>query len=104
MDLLSYYGLFLAKTVTIVVAIVAIAVVIANLALRKRAQSGQLKLTHLDERYTEMQDTMRLAKMKPLQQKLWHKEQKKKRSWRQKPPNSRRNWDVPRKRRSPHCM
>lgn len=78
MDLLSYYGLFLAKTVTVVVAIVAIAVVIANLAMRKRAQSGQLKLTHLDERYTEMQDTMRLAKMKPLQQKLWHKEQKKK--------------------------
>lgn len=78
MDLLSYYGLFLAKTVTVVVAIAAIAVVIANLAMRKRAQSGQLKLTHLDERYTEMQDNMRLAKMKPLQQKLWHKEQKKK--------------------------
>ncbi|MTD25771.1 protease SohB [Erwinia sorbitola] len=78
MDLLSYYGLFLAKTVTVVVAIAAIAVVIANLAMRKRAQSGQLKLTHLDERYSEMQDTMRLAKMKPFQQKLWHKEQKKK--------------------------
>ncbi|MEN5015359.1 protease SohB [Erwinia sp. Eh17-17] len=78
MDLLSYYGLFLAKTVTVVVAVAAIAVVIANLAMRKRAQGGQLKLTPLDERYSEMQDTMRLAKMKPLQQKLWHKEQKKK--------------------------
>lgn len=78
MDLLSYYGLFLAKTVTVVVAIVAIAITIATLAMRKRAQGGQLKLTHLDERYREMQDTMRLTKMKPLQQKLWHKAQKKK--------------------------
>jgi len=77
-DLLSYYGLFLAKTVTVVVAIVAIAITIATLAMRKRAQGGQLKLTHLDERYRDMQDTMRLAKMKPLQQKLWHKAQKKK--------------------------
>jgi len=77
-DLLSYYGLFLAKTVTVVGAIVAIAITIATLAMRKRAQGGQLKLTHLDERYRDMQDTMRLAKMKPLQQKLWHKAQKKK--------------------------
>ncbi|PIJ56479.1 protease SohB [Erwinia aphidicola] len=78
MDLLSYYGLFLAKTVTVVIAIVAIAVVIANLALRKRAHNGQLKLTELGEKYSDMQDDMRLAKMKPHQQKQWHKEQKKK--------------------------
>ena len=78
MDVLSYYGLFLAKTITVVIAIVAIAVVIANLAMRKRTQSGQLKLTQLGEKYTDMQDDMRLARMKPHQQKLWHKEQKKK--------------------------
>ncbi|XYX40163.1 protease SohB [Candidatus Erwinia dacicola] len=78
MDLLSYYGLFLAKTVTVVIAIAAIAVVIANLAMRKRLQNGQLKLTQLGEKYSDMQDDMRLAKMKPYQKKLWHKEQKKK--------------------------
>lgn len=78
MELLSYYGLFLAKTVTVVVAIAAIAILIANLAVRKRAQGGQLKLTHLGERYQEMKDQMVLAKMKHQDQKLWHKEQKKK--------------------------
>ncbi|KGT88930.1 peptidase [Erwinia typographi] len=78
MELLSYYGLFLAKTVTVVVAIAAIAVIITNLAMRKRAQGGQLKLTHLGDRYQEMKDDMVLAKMKHQDQKLWHKEQKKK--------------------------
>jgi serine protease SohB len=77
-DLLSYYGLFLAKTVTVVVAIAAIAILITNLAMRKRAQGGQLKLTHLGENYQEMKDDMMLAKMKHQDQKLWHKEQKKK--------------------------
>lgn len=78
MDLLSYYGLFLAKTVTVVVAIAAIAILITNLAMRKRAQGGQLKLIHLGENYQEMKDDMMLAKMKHQDQKLWHKEQKKK--------------------------
>lgn len=78
MELLSYYGLFLAKTVTIVLAVIAIAIVIANLAMRRRGQSGQLELTHLGERYLEMKDDMLLAKMKQPQKKLWQKERKKK--------------------------
>ncbi|WP_158784953.1 protease SohB [Pantoea sp. BAV 3049] len=78
MELLSYYGLFLAKTVTVVVAIAVIAILTTNLAMRKRAQGGQLKLTHLGERYQEMKDEMMLAKMKHQDQKQWHKEQKKK--------------------------
>ncbi|WP_345827664.1 protease SohB [Erwinia sp. HDF1-3R] len=78
MELLSYYGLFLAKTVTVVVAIAAIAIIITNLMMRKRAQSGQLKIVHLDENYREMKDEMMLAGMEPHEQKLWHKAQKKK--------------------------
>lgn len=78
MELLSYYGLFLAKAVTVVVAIAAIALIMTNLAQRKRGGAGQLNLTRLDENYTAMQDRMRLAKMKPTQQKSWNKEQKKK--------------------------
>ncbi|MBK0031552.1 protease SohB [Erwinia sp. S43] len=77
MELLSYYGLFLAKTVTVVVAIAAIALVIANLAARKRSQTGQLRLTHLSDRYREMRDDMQLAKVEPEQQKQWIKERKK---------------------------
>lgn len=78
MELLSYYGLFLAKTVTVVVAIAAIAIIIVNAAQRKRSQSGQLKVTHLGDQYREMKEDMTLAKMKHHDQKAWHKAQKKK--------------------------
>ncbi|QKJ87283.1 serine protease SohB [Paramixta manurensis] len=78
MDLLYGYGLFLAKTVTVVVAIAAIALIIVNVAQRRRGQSGQLKLTQLNESYQDMKDNMMLAKMKHQDQKLWHKAQKKK--------------------------
>ncbi len=78
MDLLFFYGLFLAKTVTIVIAIVAVVVIVVNVAQRKRGQSGQLKLTDLSEGYREMKNDMVLAKMQHHEQKLWHKAQKKK--------------------------
>lgn len=78
MDLFSYYGLFLAKTVTLVVAIVAVILVIAGVALRKRDAGGQLKLTDLKQRYSAMQDEMRVATLSKAQQKQWQKEQKKK--------------------------
>lgn len=77
MELLSYYGLFLAKTVTVVVAIAAVAILITNLMMRKRTQSGQLKLTHLGEQFQEMKEEVLLAQMKPQDRKRWHKEHKK---------------------------
>ncbi|HBV40456.1 MAG TPA: protease SohB [Erwinia sp.] len=78
MELLSYYGLFLAKTVTVVVAIAAIALLLTHLAMRKRTQSGQLRLTRLNDAYQEIKDEMGLASMKPHDKKRWYKEQKKK--------------------------
>ncbi|SFM95520.1 serine protease SohB [Izhakiella capsodis] len=78
MELLSYYGLFLAKTVTLVVAIAVLIMLIANVAMRKRGESGQLKLTNLGDRYQAMKENMQLECMKHHQQKLWHKAQKKK--------------------------
>lgn len=77
MELLAYYGLFLAKTVTVVAAIIAIVLVIANAAMRKRSQTGQLKLTQLSERYCEMRDELQLATLDQAQQKHWRKEHKK---------------------------
>jgi len=76
-DMLSFYGLFLAKTITVVVAVIAIVMVIASVAMRKRGTGGQLKLTHLSDRYREMKQEMALAKMEPAQQKAWAKAQKK---------------------------
>lgn len=77
MDLLSSYGLFLAKAVTVVVAVAAIAMIVLNATLRKRHSSGQLRVTHLDDDYREMKDNLQLAKMKPHVQKIWLKQHKK---------------------------
>jgi serine protease SohB len=76
-ELLSEYGLFLAKIVTVVVAIAVIAVLVVNLAQRKR-QRGELRITRLSEQYKEMQEDMSVGLLDGHQQKLWHKAQKKK--------------------------
>lgn len=77
MELLSEYGLFLAKIATVVVAIAIVAVLIVNLAQRKR-QRGELRITNLSEQYKEMQEEVAVALLDDHQQKLWHKAQKKK--------------------------
>jgi serine protease SohB len=77
MDLLSSYGLFLAKAVTVVVAVAAIVLIVLNAAMRKRHSGGQLRLTHLDDEYREMKEDLQLAKMKPQAQKVWLKQHKK---------------------------
>ena len=77
MELLSEYGLFLAKIVTVVVAIAVIVMLIVNAAQRKR-QRGELRVTNLSEQYKEMKDNLATALMDGHQQKLWHKAQKKK--------------------------
>ena len=77
MELLFQYGLFLAKIVTIVVAIAVIAVLIVNVTQRKR-QRGELRITNLSEQHKEMQEDLAVALLDAPQQKLWHKAQKKK--------------------------
>jgi serine protease SohB len=76
-ELLSQYGLFLAKIATVVIAVAVIAVLIVNLTQRKR-QRGELRITRLSEQYKEMQEEMSLALLDDHQQKLWLKAQKKK--------------------------
>ncbi|WP_253377302.1 protease SohB [unidentified bacterial endosymbiont] len=77
MELLSQYGLFLAKIATVVIAIAVVAVLIVNLTQRKR-QRGVLRITRLSEQYKEMQEEMSLSLLDNHQQKLWMKAQKKK--------------------------
>lgn len=77
MELLFQYGLFLAKIVTVVVAIAVVAVLIVNLTQRKR-QRGELRITNLSEQHKEMQEDLAVALLDGPQQKLWHKAQKKK--------------------------
>ncbi len=77
MELLSEYGLFLAKIATVVIAIAVIAALIVNLTQRKR-QRGELRITRLSEQYTNMQEEMSVALLDRHQQKQWHKAHKKK--------------------------
>lgn len=77
MELLSEYGLFLAKIVTVVLAIAAIAAIIVNVAQRNR-QRGELRVNNLSEQYKEMKEELAAALMDSHQQKQWHKAQKKK--------------------------
>ncbi|MGP3591765.1 protease SohB [Vagococcus sp. WN89Y] len=77
MELLSEYGLFLAKIATVVVAIIIVAVLIVNLSQRKR-QRGELKISRLSEQYKELKEEMAVSLLDSHQQKQWHKAQKKK--------------------------
>lgn len=77
MDLLSLYGLFLAKVVTVVVAIGALVVLVIGLRQRKSHGKGQLHLVDLGEEYREMQREMRTARLNPIEQKLTNKAFKK---------------------------
>ncbi|MGZ0750027.1 protease SohB [Kluyvera sichuanensis] len=77
MELLFQYGLFLAKIVTVVVAIAVVAVLIVNVTQRKR-QRGELRITNLSEQHKDMQEDLAVALLDAPQQKLWHKTQKKK--------------------------
>lgn len=76
-ELLSQYGLFLAKIATVVVAIAVVVTLIVNLTQRKK-QRGELRITNLSEQYKEMQEEMSMALLDGPQQKLWLKAQKKK--------------------------
>nr|WP_193567548.1 protease SohB [Escherichia coli] len=76
--MLSEYGLFLAKIVTVVLAIAAIAAIIVNVAQRNKRQRGELRVNNLSEQYKEMKEELAAALMDSHQQKQWHKAQKKK--------------------------
>jgi serine protease SohB len=78
MELIANYGLFLAKIVTVVVAIAAVVLIVVNAAVRKKHQRGELRLTNLSEQYQEMREEMQVARLDNHQQKQWHKGQKKK--------------------------
>ncbi|EOL8956045.1 protease SohB [Cronobacter dublinensis] len=78
MNLFAEYGLFLAKIITVVVAIAIVITLIANLTQRKKAQRGELRVTRLGEEYKEMKEEVAAALLDPHQHKQWHKNQKKK--------------------------
>lgn len=56
MEFLYEYGLFLAKAITFVVAIVAIIIAIASTAMKQNTKKGELEVIDLSEQYSEIED------------------------------------------------
>lgn len=77
MDLIINYGLFLARVATVVVAIAIVALILTNLAQRRKQQRGVLEVTRLNKQYQDINDTMQSALLDEHQRKQWQKAQKK---------------------------
>lgn len=78
MEFLADYGLFFAKTLTIVVAVAAIIVLIVSAGGRgKRADKGHIEVTHLNEKFEDMRETLREAVLDPEALKQHEKAEKK---------------------------
>lgn len=76
-DLLLQYGLFLAKTLTWIVAIVAVVALIANVVRESRGQVGErLEVKHLNERYKDMAEVLNLDLLDEADHKALEKQRK----------------------------
>lgn len=77
LDLLLQYSLFLAKTVTVVLALLIVIAAIANIGNRRRSQEeGYLEVTALNERFQEYAEVLREAIFDSGAFKLWRKSEK----------------------------
>lgn len=80
MEFLSEYGLFLAKVVTAVVAIVILvgAIVAISQRSRKEGEEGHIEVTNLNHRYEDWEDAIQYSLMNETEYKKHHKERQKK--------------------------
>ncbi len=77
LDLILQYGLFLAKTVTVLVAVLVIIVAISNLGGRRRQHGeGNIEVTPLNERLQDYADALREAVFDKASLKAWYKSEK----------------------------
>lgn len=77
MDFLAQYGLFLAKTLTFVIAILVTAAVLMALALRNKKTSGSIIIESLNEKMTDIRESLQAEMMPKSAIAKFKKEQKK---------------------------
>lgn len=78
MEFLTEYGLFLAKVVTLVIAIgVVIGFVVSAGSRHKKSEKGHIEVKKLNEKFEQMSDVLKEATLDPEQLKLQAKEEKK---------------------------
>lgn len=80
MDFLSQYGMFLIKTITVLIAVLAVLIVIAALRSRGKHQAaaGQLQVRKLNTFYTHLQESLEAAVLDKDELKALRKEESKK--------------------------
>jgi len=78
LEFLIEYGLFLAKAVTIVIAIaVVVGLLVSAGGREKRAAQGHIEVTHLNDEYDAMRDTLKESLLSEEELKAEHKAEKK---------------------------
>lgn len=87
MEFLTEFGLFLAKAVTIVVAILVIVSIVVSAAQKDKDDhegGGELRVRKLNEAYRKLQESLRARLMSDQERKQWEKAHKKEEKARQK--------------------
>ncbi len=81
MEFFTEYGLFLAKTVTLVVALLIVVATIVS-AMHKNKEGddsdGELRVSRLNDKYRKLKESIQARMMGEQERKLWQKQQKKK--------------------------
>ena len=78
MEFLAEYGMFLAKTITFVVAIgIVVGLIVSVSARGRRADRGHIEVNKLNEKFEDMRDILRDAMLDPEEYKLQEKAEKK---------------------------
>ncbi|KPZ71737.1 putative protease SohB [Shewanella sp. P1-14-1] len=76
MEFLSEYGMFLAKAVTIVVAILAVVIVVLASSMKQKADKGELKLTNMTDELKQLEKELKEELLSKKQYKAYEKQVK----------------------------
>ena len=77
MEFLNEYGIFLAKTLTFVLALLFVVVSIISLTSKQKKTNGRLEITNLSEQFKDVEDELQLHLVSEDEAKLLEKEQHK---------------------------
>jgi serine protease SohB len=92
LEFLSEYGLFLAKTITFVAALIVIIGILASLGSRRREPEGHIEVSALNDRYDDWEDQIKAMVLDEASLKQERKDYKKKHKAEQK---ARKKSDTP---------
>lgn len=105
LDLVMQYGLFLAKTITFVVALLIVISTIVSLGHRRQSQpEGELEITPINERMEDYANAMRDAIFEKQDLKDWHKAEKKKQKEEEKEKKSQKKEEAESTPRKPRVF